>query len=66
MLLEEGAYYDQCVLLAKLDQPLPCSFYTPRPNLLVSPGISRLPTFAFLSPIMKRTFFGGVLVLEGL
>ena len=41
------------------------SFCTPRPNLPVTPGISWLPTFAFQSPIMKRTSFL-VLVLEGL
>ena len=40
----------------------PASFCTPRPNL---PVISWLPTFAFQSPIMKRTSFW-VLVLEGL
>ena len=38
----------------------PASFCTPRPNLPVIPGISWLPTFAFQSPIMKRTFFLGV------
>ena len=38
----------------------PASFHIPRPNLLVTPGVSRLPTFAFQSPIMKRTSFGGV------
>ena len=31
------------------------SFYTPRLNLPVTPGISWLPIFAFQSPIMKRT-----------
>ena len=41
------------------------SFCTPRRNLPLTPGISYLPTFAFQSPIMKRTSFG-VLVLEGL
>ena len=40
------------------------SFCTPRPNLLVTPSISSLPTFAFQSPRMKRTSF--LLVLEGL
>ena len=39
----------------------PASFCTPRPNLPVTPGISWLPTFAFQSPIMKRTSFLGVL-----
>ena len=35
----------------------PASFCTPRPNLPITPGISWLPTFAFQSPIMKRTSF---------
>ena len=39
----------------------PASFCTPRPNLPVTPGVSWLPTFAFQSPIMKRTSFWGVL-----
>ena len=43
----------------------PASFCIPRPNLPVTPGVSCLPTFAFLSPIMKRTSFW-VLVLKGL
>ena len=38
----------------------PASFSTPRPNLPVTPGVSCLPTFAFQSPIMKRTSFLGV------
>ena len=33
------------------------SFCTPRPNLPVIPGVSWLPTFAFQSPIVKRTSF---------
>ena len=41
------------------------SFCIPRPNLPVTPGVSWLPTFAFQSPIMKRTSFL-VLVLQGL
>ena len=43
----------------------PASFCTPRPKLPVTLGISSLPTFAFQSPMMKRTSFL-VLVLEGL
>ena len=43
----------------------PASFHTPRPNFPVSPGVSWLPTFPSLSPIMERTFLG-VLILEGL
>ena len=38
----------------------PASFCTPRPNLPVTPGISWLPTFAFQSPMTKRTSFLGV------
>ena len=64
VLLEEGVCYDQCVLLAELYISLcPASFCTPKPNLPVTPGASWLPTFAFQSPIMKRTSFG-VLVLK--
>ena len=37
----------------------PASFCTPRLNMPVTPGISWLPTFAFQSPIMKKTSFGG-------
>ena len=37
----------------------PASFHIPRPNLPVTPGVSWLPTFAFQSPIMKRTSFLG-------
>ena len=35
----------------------PASFCIPRPNLPVTPGVSWLPTFAFQSPMMKRTSF---------
>ena len=35
----------------------PASFFTPRPNLPVTPGIPWLPTFAFQSPMMKRISF---------
>ena len=38
----------------------PASFCSPRSNVPVMPGISWLPTFAFQSPIVKRTIFGGV------
>ena len=61
VLLEEGVCYDQCVLLAKLFISLcPASSRIPRPNLPVTPGVSLLPTFAFQSPVMKRTSFLGV------
>ena len=38
----------------------PASFHIPRPNLPATPGVSWFPTFAFQSPIMKRTSFLGV------
>ena len=45
----------------------PASFRIPRPNLPVTAGVSWLPSFAFQSPIVKRTSFLGVLkVLVGL
>ena len=65
VLLQEGVCYDQCVLLANSISLCPASFCTPRPNLPVTPGVSWLTTFAFQSPIMKRTSFW-VLVLESL
>ena len=43
----------------------PASFCIQRPNLPVVPGVSWLPTFAFQSPIMKRTS-SFVLVLKDL
>ena len=65
VLLEEGVCYDQWVLLQNSLSFCPASFCTPRPNFPVTPSVSWLPTFAFLSPIMKRTSFL-VLILEGL
>ena len=38
----------------------PASFCTPRPNLPITSGISWLPTFAFQSPMTKRTSFFGI------
>ena len=43
--------------LGKTVSLYPTSFWTPRPNLAVTPTISWLPTFAFQSPIMKSTSF---------
>ena len=65
VLLEEGVCYDQCVLLAKLYQPLPCFIPCSKAKFVCTPGVSWLPTFAFQSTIVKRTSFG-VLVLESL
>ena len=43
----------------------PTFFYTPRPNLPVTPGISQLLTFTFQSPIWKGHLFW-LLFPEGL
>ena len=64
VLFENGVCYDQCVPLANSVSLCPASFCTPRLNLLISPVISWLPTFAFQSSMMKSTSFL-VLVLEG-
>ena len=68
MLLEEGICYGQSVLLAKLLLACALSHFvlalSPRPNSLVTPDISWLPTFAFQLPLMKRTYFFA-LVLKG-
>ena len=60
VLLEEGVCYNQCVLLKNSVRLCLASFCTPRPNLPDPPDVSWLPTFAFQSPIMKRTSFLGV------
>ena len=65
MLLEEGVFYDHAFSWQNSISLCPASFCIPRPNLPVTPGVSLLPTFAFQSPIMKRTFFW-VIVLKGL
>ena len=65
MLLEKGVCYDQCILLANSVSLCHASFCTPRSNLPVTPHISSLPSFAFQSPMMKRTSFL-VLVLDDL
>ena len=39
MLLEEGACYDQCILLANSVSLCPASFCTPRANFAVTPGL---------------------------
>ena len=43
----------------------PASFHIPRPNLPITPGVSRLATLAFQFPIKKRTSFW-MLAIEGL
>ena len=53
--------------LGKTVSLCPASFCTPKPNLPITLGISRLPTFAFQSPIMKKwCWSSGSVVLERL
>ena len=52
--------WPECSLGKTLISLCPASFCTLRPYLPVTPGVSWLPTFAFQSPIMKRTSFLGV------
>ena len=65
VLLKEGVCCDQSVLLAKLCEPLPCFILYSKAKLACF-QVSWLPTFVFQSPMMKRTSFFLVLVLEGL
>ena len=65
VLLEEGVCMTSVFSWQNSVSLCPASFFTPRPNLSVTPGISWLPTFAFQSPVIKRTSFL-VLFLEGL
>ena len=60
VLLKESVCYGQYILLQNSVSLSPASFCTPRPNLPVTPGVSWLPTVAFQSPVMKRTYFLGV------
>ena len=57
MLLEEDVCYDQCDSWQNSVNFCSVSFCTARLNLPVTSAISRLPTFALQSSMMKRTFF---------
>ena len=57
VLLKEIVCNDKCVFLINSVNHFPASFCTPRLNLPVIPSISWLPSFAFQSPMKKRTSF---------
>ena len=57
VLLKKSVCNDQWILLEEFNKLLPALFCSLRPNLPVTPGISWLLTFAFQSPMMKRTSF---------
>ena len=65
LLLEEGVSSDQAFSWQNSTSLFSASFYIPRPNFPVTPGVSWLPTLAFQSPIMKRMSFL-VVILKGL
>ena len=65
MLLEEDVLYDQCVLLAKLCNPLPCFILYSKVKLACYFRYRSTSTFAFQSPMMIGHLFC-MLVLEGL
>ena len=58
VLSEEGICYDQWILLAKCCWPLPC--FIPYSKVKFACYSRCFLTFAFQSPIMKRTSFLGV------
>ena len=58
--LEEGICYDQCVLLAKLYDPLPCFILYSKAKFACYSRCFLTSYFCILVPIMKRTSFGGV------
>ena len=60
VLLEEVSAMTSAFFWQNSIRLCPASFHIPRPNLPVTPGVSWLPTFAFQSPIKKRTSFWGV------
>ena len=65
VLLEDGVCYDQCVLLEKLCNPLPCFILYSKAKLACYFRYRSTSTFAFQSPMMIGHLFC-MLVLEGL
>ena len=61
VLLEEGVCYDQCVLLAKLYEPLPCFILYSKAKFACYSRCFLTSYFCIQSPKMKRTSFLGVL-----
>ena len=59
-LLEEGICYDQCILLAELYWPLPCSILYSKAKFACYSRCFLTSYFCIPFPIMKRTSFLGV------
>ena len=60
VLLEEGVCYDQCILLAKLYWSWPCFILYSKAKFACYSRCFLTSTFAFQSPVMKRTSLWGV------
>ena len=60
-LLEKGVCYDQCVLLAKLCYPLPSFILDSKAKCTYYFRYLLISHFTFQSPMMKRTFFFGII-----
>ena len=64
--LEEGVCYDQCVLLAKLYEPLPCFILYSKTKFVCYSRCFLTSYFCIPVPYNEKDVFFGVLVLEGL
>ena len=66
VLLEEGVCYDQCVLLAKLDQPLPCFILYSKAKFACYSRCFLTSYFCIPVPYNEKDIFFWELILEGL
>ena len=66
VLLEEGVFYDQCVLLAKLCLPLPCFILHSKAKFSYYSKYLLTSYFCIPVPYNEKNIFLGVLVLKGL
>ena len=64
MLLEKGVCYDQCVLLAKLHEPLPCFILYPKAKFACYSRYLLTSYFYIQVPYNEKDIFWGVLVVE--
>ena len=66
LLLEEGICYEQCVLLAKLYQPLPCFILYSKAKFACYSRCFLTSYFCIPIPYNEKDICFGVLVLKGL
>ena len=60
VLFEDDVCYDSAFSWQNSVKLCPASFYTPRPNLLVTPHYLLISYFAFQPPMTKKTSFWGI------